>query len=102
MVSMIDKLRAKIMSDVEEVLVNAEREKNYEWLLENKEDLINTHPSRWIAILDQRAGIVNYSLDYIFRTLRMSNELNSSMLFVFADEHHFTVVSGYGEKNNGD
>ena len=76
-----------------------EKKKNYEWILENKEEIINSFPNCWIIVDNQITGIADYSLDYIMKIMKNQESVSPSALYVFGDVYHFHIVSSYDGEN---
>ena len=98
----VENLKNRVMKDLERQMVEDERLRNYEWVMENKAEVIDSFPGFWIAIQNQRTGIANHSLDALYRTLRIAGDLKPDMLFAYCDEFHFTLVASFGDENYGE
>ena len=89
--SFIDKAKEEVeKSDVEK-----KRCQNYEYIVNNKDYLINNFPNHWIVIKNQSVFRANHDFDYMLMLLKNSGDLSSDMLFVFGHEYRYFVMGEF-------
>ena len=93
----INRIKEKLMNEATLEYIHQQREANYNYVMEHREDLINMFPGCWVSVQNQQTGMANYSLDYIMKSLRTEGTLAPDMLFAFAEDYHFTVVGSVGD-----
>ena len=59
--------------------------KNMEWLLDNRQDLVDNYPNRWIAIDEESVKCVNIDFQEVFQIMEGRVALSGSLVFYFSN-----------------
>ena len=68
--------RSKGLADAEE-----KRKLNVNWIIENKSDLLENYPNRWIAVDNENIQLVEIDFSQLYKNMRNRGENDSLVYF---------------------
>lgn len=77
--------------------IEHQRKLNYNYIIENRDYLLDTFPALWVMVANQSCGQSNESLDYLMKSLRNQDLTSPSNLYVYCDMYHFNIMTEMGE-----
>ena len=69
--------RSKGLADAEE-----KRKLNVNWIIENKSDLLENYPNRWIAVDNENIQLVEIDFSQLYKNMRNRGE-NDSLVYSY-------------------
>jgi len=71
--------------------VEAQREANTKWVLENRQELTENYPNRWLAVDQESVQIVDVDLFPIFKIMDMRGP-TSSVVYYLCNDYEMPVL----------
>ena len=85
-------VKEKLQELGEQVVTENNLRNNIDWVLENRQDLVDNYPNRWVAVDFNRVQCVTVDFSEVFQIMEGRQALSGSLVFYYSSMFRVPMI----------